>query len=153
LLLISSPAHAQYFGSNKIQYKKIDFKLLETPHFSIYNYFKDDSVTYNLADITELWYKHHSSILKTELSEKNPVILYANHADFSQTTLSRENIGVGTGGITEGLKNRIFMPVFESKQQTKHVIGHELVHAFQYDILKNTDSITIAHIQNIPLWM
>jgi hypothetical protein len=61
--------------------------------------------------------------------------LYANHPDFQQTTAIDEEIGVGTGGVTEGLKNRIVMPVMETNQMTRHVIGHEMVHAFQYHML------------------
>ena len=33
-----SPAQAQYFGQNKVQYDKFDFKVLKTAHFDIYYY-------------------------------------------------------------------------------------------------------------------
>ncbi|MGE9515780.1 MAG: tolB protein precursor [Solitalea-like symbiont of Tyrophagus putrescentiae] len=152
-LIFNKQSVAQYFGNNKIQYKKLQFEIFETPHFNIYNYFKNKEFINNIANISELYYKHHSTILERNLTNKNPIIIYANHSDFSQTTLSPENIDIGTGGVTEGFKNRIFMPVFESRQQNKHVIGHELVHGFQYDILKNTDDISLENIRNIPLWM
>ena len=41
-------------------------------------------------------------------------------------------IGEGTGGVTEGLRRRIVMPVFGTLEETDHVLGHELVHAFQH---------------------
>ena len=37
--------------------------------------------------------------------------------------------------MTEGLQRRIVLPIAASLKETDHVLGHELVHAFQYDIL------------------
>src|SRR5438067_310101 len=33
-----APASAQYFGRNKVQYKKLDFQILKTEYFDIYYY-------------------------------------------------------------------------------------------------------------------
>ncbi|WP_295652167.1 DPP IV N-terminal domain-containing protein, partial [uncultured Mucilaginibacter sp.] len=60
---------------------------------------------------------------------------------------------VGTGGVTEGLKNRIVMPFMETNQTTRHVIGHEMVHAFQYHSLLDGDQTQFSEIGNLPLWM
>ncbi len=46
-------------------------------------------------------------------------------------------IGEGTGGVTEGLKRRVVLPLAGTLAETDHVLGHELVHAFQYDISAN----------------
>ena len=35
---IASPASAQYFGRNKVQYEKFDFRILRTQHFDVYFY-------------------------------------------------------------------------------------------------------------------
>ena len=37
-LALYSSVSAQYFGQNKVQYKKLDFKVLKTEHFDIYFY-------------------------------------------------------------------------------------------------------------------
>jgi hypothetical protein len=42
--------------------------------------------------------------------------------------------------------------VMESRSQTAHVLGHELVHAFQYNMLRSGDSVSIYN-DNVPLWM
>jgi hypothetical protein len=34
----AGPASAQYFGRNKVQYRKFDFEILRTQHFDIYFY-------------------------------------------------------------------------------------------------------------------
>ncbi len=152
-LLLSFNASAQYFGQNKVRYKNLKFQVYKTPHFEIYYYLKNDSMLKRFAQESELWYTLHQQIFRDTFKRVNPIILYADHPDFQQTTALDGEIDVGTGGVTEGLKNRIVMPVMESNQMTRHVIGHELVHAFQYHALQTGDSTNFENIGNIPLWM
>ncbi len=152
-LLFSQRANAQYFGQNKVRYKKLDFKVYKTPHFEIYYYLKNDSMIKRFAQESELWYTLHQQVFRDTFKKPNPIILYANHPDFQQTTAIDGEIDVGTGGVTEGLKNRVVMPVMETNQTTRHVIGHELVHAFQYHALLGRDSSNYENINNLPLWM
>jgi Tol biopolymer transport system component len=152
-VLLSQQANAQYFGQNKVRYKKLDFKVYKTPHFEIYYYMKNDSLLKRFAQESELWYTLHQQVFRDTFRKANPIILYANHPDFQQTTAIDGEIDVGTGGITEGLKNRVVMPIMETNQTTRHVIGHELVHAFQYHLLLGNDTTNLDNINNIPLWM
>jgi Tol biopolymer transport system component len=153
LLICSGSAAAQYFGRNKPKYKTYDFNVLQSPNFEIYHYLKDDTSARNLAYLHEKWYQKHQTVLKDTFNFRNPVIFYNHHADFQQTTAIDGSIGIGTGGVTEGLKNRMIMPFLETNRQTDHVIGHELVHAFQYHMLRTGDSTKLNSIQNLPLWM
>ena len=152
-LLFSFNANAQYFGQNKVRYKNLKFKVYRTPHFEIYYYIKNDSLIKRFAQESELWYTIHQQVFRDTFKKPNPIILYADHPDFQQTTAIDGDIGVGTGGVTEGLKNRVVMPVMETNQTTRHVIGHELVHAFQYHMLLGRDSAIYGNIGNMPLWM
>ncbi|WP_317193089.1 DPP IV N-terminal domain-containing protein [Pedobacter segetis] len=45
------------------------------------------------------------------------------------------------------------MPLQEINAQTRHVLGHELVHAFQYHSLIEGDSTQLENLGNLPLWM
>ncbi len=144
---------AQYFGQNKPQYKQFKFELYKTPHFEIYHYFKSDSLVRALANQCEKWYNYHQQILLDTFVIRNPLLIYSNHADFQQTTAISGNISVGTGGVTEGIKRRVVMPVNFSGHQTDHVLGHEMVHAFQYHIIQEKADLGLSAIQNIPLWM
>ncbi len=143
----------QYFGRNKVNYEQFDFKIYETPHFEIYHYLENKKVLEDFAQLCERWYVRHQAIFLDTLEEKNPIILYNNHADFQQTTVIQSLIGVGTGGVTEGFRNRVVMPIMKSNAETNHVLGHELVHVFQYLSFKNADSIRFQSIGQIPLWM
>jgi WD40 repeat protein len=153
LVAFSFTAKAQYFGQNKVRYKNLKFKIYKTPHFEIYYYIKNDSMIKRFAQESELWYTLHQQVFRDTFKKPNPIILYANHPDFQQTTAIDGSIDVGTGGVTEGLKNRVVMPVMENNEMTRHVIGHELVHAFQYHLLLEKDEANYDNINSLPLWM
>ncbi len=153
LTLVSAMSFAQYFGQNKPSYKQFDFELFKSPHFEIYHYATSDSLLKSLAVKGERWYKYHQQILLDTFDVRNPLVIYSSHADFQQTNAIHGYIGIGTGGVTEGFKKRIVMPLSFSEQQTNHVLGHEMVHAFQYDLLQKKASMGISAVQNIPLFM
>jgi len=153
LAISTLSVQAQYFGQNKVRYKKLDFKVLQTPHFEIYYYIKNENLLKKFSQDAETWYKMHQEVFRDTFFKKNPIILYNNHPDFQQTTALQGEIGIGTGGVTEALKNRVIMPVMELNSQTRHVLGHELVHAFQYHILLEKDSISLENVGQTPLWM
>ncbi len=153
LLFQLSNSFAQYFGQNKPQYKQFNFELYNTPHFELYHYFYSDTLIQNLSQQSEVWYQYHQQVFRDSFNIRNPIIFYSNHADFQQTTAISSHISVGTGGVTEGIKRRIVMPVNFSAQETNHVLGHEMVHAFQYHLLQYETNLGISAVQNIPLWM
>jgi hypothetical protein len=154
IILLGGSVSAQQFGRNKPHYNTFDFKLTRSPHFSLYHYLEKDKIAETFLGTSERWYDYERIIFRDTFPERNPLILYSNHADFQQTTAIMGTIGVGTGGVTEALRNRVVMPLMEINSQTNHVLGHELVHAFQYRMFKNSkDSLSLTDIQAIPLWM
>ncbi|HEY8510683.1 MAG TPA: tolB protein precursor [Cyclobacteriaceae bacterium] len=155
LALFPNPeANAQHFGRNKPSYEKFDFKVRHNPNFKLYHYLKNDSLLEAFSAAAEEWYHAHQQVFLDTFALPSPFILYANHADFWQTSALLGTVSIGTGGVTEGLRNRVIMPMMELNSQTHHVLGHELVHVFQYRMMKNPeDSLTLNNIQNLPLWM
>lgn len=152
-LLAITDAEAQYFGRNKPGYSTFRFEVLQTPNFEIYHYLKDDSIVKTIAQWSEEWYGIHQGFFRDTFKVRNPLIFYNTHADFQQTNTISSLIGPGTGGVTESLKNRVVMPVAPSLAQTDHTLGHELVHAFQYNMFLRRDTASKASLANIPLWM
>jgi Tol biopolymer transport system component len=153
ILVANTPVFSQYFGQNKPRYTNFDFKVVNSPHFEVYHYLQDRDELTRVMQWAEQWYKLHENVLKDTFTHKNPLVLYNNHADFQQTSAISGNIGVATGGVTEGLKNRVVMPLAMSNQQTFHVLGHELVHAFQFHMLLSGDSTGLQSLANLPLWI
>ncbi|MBA2245463.1 MAG: PD40 domain-containing protein [Gemmatimonadetes bacterium] len=127
------PLAAQYFGRNQVQYRTFDFRILQTEHFDVYYYPEAEEAARDAGRLAERWYARFSRILDHEFTERQPLILFANHPEFQQNNVVGD-LGEGVQGVTEVFKQRIVMPFMHSYQDTDHLIGHELVHAFQYDI-------------------
>ena len=153
LTVISLSLQAQFFGKNKPRYRSFDFKVLETDHYDIYYYTRNKAVINRLGQWSEMWYDHHANVFQDTITFKNPILFYNNHADFQQNNAISGAISPGTGGVTEAFKNRVVMPLTFTHQQTNHVLGHELVHAFQFNNVVRGDSTSLRNLANLPLWM
>jgi len=151
LLLLPAPASAQYFGRNKVQYDQFQFDILPTNYFDLYFYEETETAARDAARMADRWYERHSTIFAHELTARRPLIFYANDADFQQTNVIGGSIGQGVGGVTEGLKQRVVMPFTGLYEETDHVLGHELVHSYQYDLALSTPSG--IRLQVLPLWL
>lgn len=145
--------HAQYFGRNKPSYQRFDFKVYQSPNFEIYHYFEDEAMVHEVAETFEKWYLRHQKVFRDTFEVQNPIIIYANHPDFQQTSAVGGNISIGTQGVTEALRNRVVLPILETNAQTDHVIGHELVHVFHFRALFIDDSLSLNSLRNLPLWL
>jgi Tol biopolymer transport system component len=145
-----SAAAAQYFGQNKVRHKDMAFKVLATQHFDVHYYDEKREAAEQAGRMAERWYARLSAILGHQLSSRQPLVLYASHPDFRSTTVVPGSIGETTGGLTDGLRRRIVMPLASSLSETDHVLGHELVHAFQFDMTRGGSSGPQA--LRLPLW-
>jgi Tol biopolymer transport system component len=147
------PASAQYFGQNKVQYKRLDFQVLKTEHFDIYFYPGEREGIDIAARLAERWEARLERIFKHTLRGRQPLVMYASHTDFEQTNMIPGEVGEGTGGVTEPLRRRIVLPFGGPLADTDHVIGHELVHAFQFDLTTNPNSPPGQNgAERLPLW-
>jgi Tol biopolymer transport system component len=146
------PASAQYFGRNKVQYEDFDFQVLKTPHFQIYYYPEASDAVEDAARMSERWYERFARTFQHEFEQPKPIVLYADHPDFQQTNTLSGFISEGTGGVTESLKNRVILPLTGSYWDSDHVLGHELVHAFQYNIAQSRSGGGLQGLSRLPLW-
>src|SRR5919199_1041784 len=152
-LVTSAPVSAQYFGRNKVQYKKLDFQILKTEHFDIYFYPEEREGIDIAARMAERWNTRLERIFGHELRGRQPLVLYASHPDFEQTNIIPGELSEGTGGVTEPLRRRIVLPLGGPIADTDHVIGHELVHAFQFDITTAPGTPAGRNgAERLPLW-
>ncbi len=148
-------AAAQYFGGNKVQYETFNFKILQTEHFDVYYYPETRQAALLAGRMAERWYARLSRLFGHELGSRQPLIMYANHPHFEQTNAISGNQSEATGGVTEVFKRRIVLPFASGLWDTDHVIGHELVHAFQYDITGQGRSVSQGGFPGalrLPLW-
>jgi Tol biopolymer transport system component len=153
---LSCPAIAQaqggYFGGNKVQYHDFKFQVLATDHFDIYFYPEEAEAARLASRMAERWYGRLSVVLNHQLRGRQPLILYASGPHFRQTNAIEGELGEGTGGVTEAAKRRIVLPFAGPLEATDHVLGHELVHAFQYDITNTNGNSGANSALSLPLW-
>jgi len=147
LLCLASSARAQYFGRNKVQYDRDRVLVLSTAHFEIY-YAQEDAAAAAIAGrMAERWHARLSAVLDHALTGRQPIVLYGSHRRFEQTNIYGGLIEESTGGFTDARKRRIVLPFAASLADTDHVLGHEIVHAFQFDIADRSRSPL-----GVPLW-
>src|SRR5919112_2073621 len=158
LLLVGTPGilPAQYFGRNKVQYTRFDFKVIQTEHFDVYYYENERVAAMDAARMAERSYAKLSKVLNHEFRERKPIILYASHSDFQQTNaLGGVAPEEGTGGVTDFARNRAVMPFTGSYADFEHVLMHEMAHQFQYDIWSHGQAgagLGLLSSLNPPLW-
>src|SRR5712691_4695334 len=156
ITLCATPARggAQYFGQNKVQYRSFNFQTIQTEHFDIYYYPDERPGALDAARMAERAYARLSRILHHQFQSRKPIILYASQSDFQQTNVVDAS-GEGLGGVTEFFKHRAVLPFTGSYAEFEHVLQHEMVHQFQYDVYSRgrpgAGVQTLVSV-NPPLW-
>ncbi|MBM22663.1 MAG: hypothetical protein CMD78_00140 [Gammaproteobacteria bacterium] len=144
------------FGQNIVQYDDFKWNFIQSEHFDIY-YSKDGRSHADFtAEEAESAYMRISDLFNWRLKQRVSIIVYNSHNDFQQTNVVDSYMYEGIAGVTELYKNRVVIPFDASNKEFKHVIHHELVHAFVNDCiyggnLKNMISSAIK--VRIPMWM
>jgi Tol biopolymer transport system component len=148
-MLVIAPvdAGAQYFGRNKVEYADFDFRILATEHFDVYYYEREAPAARLAAQLAERWYSRFSQVLRHQLRKRQPLVLYGSQAEFAQTNVVSGLLPDSVGGVTESSHRRIVMPFAPTLAETNHVLGHEIVHAFQFDLAQRHGGGT-----GQPLW-
>jgi Tol biopolymer transport system component len=143
-----------YFGQNQVQYDRFKWSVTETEHFLVHFYPEERVAAMDAARMAERAYARLSRLLNHQFREKKPLILYSSRGDFGQNNVTGD-LGEGTGGVTEALRHRILLPFTGDYKSFEHVLAHELVHAFQYDIYARGRAgaglQTLAQVDP-PLW-
>ena len=146
---------SQQFGQNKVQYKEFHWKYLKTKHFDIYFYQGGEKLAQFTAHTSEHALKNLSENLDYNITQRIPIIVYNSHNDFQQNNVIDEFLPEGVGGVTELYKNRVNIPFEGNYEAFRHVIHHELLHAFMNEMYYG-GSIQNIISQNIsvqfPLW-
>jgi len=148
-------ALAQSFGENKVQYTTHRWRSITSDHFEVYYYEGLDSLAMRVMDLAEKTNVVYTQRFGHPLGRRVPIILYGSHNDFAQTNVTPELIDAGTGGFTEVLRNRVVIPFTGSYEDLRHVLTHELTHAFMFDMLYQGSAASLIARQgfySVPLW-
>ncbi len=147
-------ANAQ-FGQNKVQYKKFDWQFIQSKHFDIYFHqggrYLAEFAAHEIEKALEMMYDN----IDYEIANRIPLIIFNSHNEFQQNNVIDEFLPEGVGGVTELFKNRIVLPFEGDYEKFRHVIHHELLHAYMNDMyyggsIQNIISRNIS--LTFPLW-
>lgn len=155
ILVSSQSLHAQYFGQNKVQYKVFDWKYLQSQHFDVYFYQEGEDIAQFTAFAAESALVSLTKNIGYDIKNRIPILVFNSHNEFQQNNAIDEYLPEGVGGVTELFKNRIVVPFEGDYEKFRHVIHHELLHAYMNDLyyggsLQNIISQNIS--LQIPLW-
>lgn len=132
--LVAAPLAAQgYFGQNQVQYDHLKWRVLETEHFQIHYYPEIAEISPDIAKLAERSYARLSVLMGHQFREKKPVLVYGSSGDFAQSNVFGD-LGEGTGGVTDPLRQRMAQFMTGDYASFEHVLQHEMVHVFQFDI-------------------
>ena len=154
LTLFTCSSFAQ-FGQNKVQYKNFDWKFLQTKHFDIYFSQEGEYIAQFTAVAAESSLVKLESNIGYKIQNRIPILVFNSHNDFQQNNALDEYMPEGVGGVTELFKNRVLVPFEGDYDKFRHVIHHELLHAYMNDMYYG-GSIQNIISQNIklqfPIW-
>ena len=144
----------QYFGMNQVQYKHFDWQVIETEHWQVHYYPEERTGAMAAARMAERSYARLSKVLDHQFREKKPIVIFASRSEFGQNNITGD-LGEGTGGVTDFLRHRMIFPMTGDLESFEHVLTHEMVHEFQYDVIargKAGANVQTLNQLDPPLW-
>src|SRR5512139_3458153 len=128
------PAQFGYFGQNKIQYRRFEWRVLRGEHVDLYYYPEEEELGRVALAYAEESYDSLERRFNHAVVRRIPLIVYASHTDFEQTNILPFVPPEGLLGVTEFLKRRVALPFRGNYAEFRHTIRHELVHVFQLSL-------------------
>jgi WD40 repeat protein len=134
-------ASAQFFafGQNKIQYRKLDWRIIRGPHVDLYYYPAEAELAPAALAYAEASYDTLAVQFGHDVATRIPLIVYASHTDFEQTNILPFTPPEGLLGATDFLKRRVALPFRGNFAEFRHTLRHEMVHVFQLDLQSEGD--------------
>ena len=154
-LCTALPLGAQgYFGQNQVQFQKFSWRVLKTEHFDIHYYPEEAQMARVAGSLAERSYARLSRLMNYQFKERKPIIVYASRGAFGQNNVFGD-LGEGTGGVTDALRQRNMFFFTGDLGESEHVLTHEMVHQFQYDIFSRGragQGLETLQQRQPPLW-
>ncbi len=150
----AAPLEAQGFGQNQVQYDRLRWRVIETEHFLVHYYPEIADVAPDAARMAERSYARLSRLMAHQFREKKPILIFGSSGDFAQSNVFGD-LGEGTGGVTDPLRQRMAQFFSGDWASFEHVLQHEMVHVFQFDIFSRGragSGLQNLAMVNPPLW-
>ncbi len=143
---------ATSYGRNKVQVGEQEWWEIQARHFTIYFPEGGEVPAETLLVQTERELLKLSEEFNYMPEEPIPIVLYISPGDFRQTDINPYEISQAVGGFTEFYKGRVVVPFTGYWSEFRHVVAHEINHAFIFDMLYKRSLLNII-TGGTPLWM
>ncbi|OQA91630.1 MAG: translocation protein TolB [Elusimicrobia bacterium ADurb.Bin231] len=142
-------------SQGKVIIRQKKWEYTETEHFKIYHCQVSREIASVLSSLLEDIFTTTTKFYEYAPVKKIPFFIYADHNDFEQTNIV--DVGEGTGGVSEALKNRFLVYNNGSVCWLKNVISHEFAHVIYFKVIYEESPILKALRLTrgifIPLWV
>lgn len=152
LPILFSICFATSYGRSKVQIGEQEWWEIQGRHFTIYFPQGGEIPAETLLVQTERELLKLSEEFNYMPEEPIPIILYISPGDFRQTDINPYEISQAVGGFTEFYKGRIVVPFTGYWSEFRHVVAHELNHAFIFDMIYKRSLLNII-TGSTSLWV
>ena len=156
IILMAAALVFPQFGRNKVQYKNYDWYYLTTPDFVIYYPGGYEHLVEFARRELEKGLDQLSKDFSYTPQDRISIVIYPTRFDFQETNITPTILPEGVGGFTETLKNRVVVPFNGNWEDFRHVLVHELTHAFTFEFLYGSAPagvLSLNRVFRIPLWL
>lgn len=149
-----TPATAQrLFGQNKVIYEGREWLVLTDGMLQVYFFPAEEELAIFTLGVAREAYADFAEWFDYEFTRPIPLILYPTHHDLKQTHVIPSFVSEGTAGFTEFIKGRIALRGTGNRAALRHLIRHEMVHAFMISELAETMTDQgVYDYEAPPLW-
>ena len=151
LLLLSAASSATTYGRSKVQTVLPDWWELRSQNATVYYSRGSEEAAESLMAIATGELADLGRYFGYMPDHPVPIVLYSSPSTFRQTNISTAEIGEGVGGFTEFFKGRVVVPYTGYWSEFRHVVEHEINHAFVLDMLYSMSIEDIVR-SRAPLW-
>ncbi len=140
------PQYAYYYGKNKVITQKYQWQHVQTAHFDLYYYHRQETLIKKLAIASEKAYQNISDYLNVKVKKRIPLIFYSTHIDFEMNNIAGY-LPPQVQAFAESNSNRVVVQGDDTFDELVRTITHELGHIFEYTLIGNR-----ARFFSPPLW-
>lgn len=160
LLLVSTASMAQVntvtFGKNRIQYKKMQWKFFQSPHFNTYTSQGGTELGKFVAQVAEEELPGIEKFEEYSLQRRTNIVVYNSYDEYKQS-----NIGLGidwqnAGGLTKLVNNKIVVYFDGNHTTLKRQIREGIARLLLDNILFGEDIgefASNAALLDLPIWL
>jgi len=154
ILLAALPASGQYlYGKNKVVYSPREWMVSRSDRIELFFYPEEEALAGKALAFADASARELEQVFALELERPVPLVLYGTQHGFRETNVIPNLIPESVGGFTDLIRGRVVVPSTGSLHQLRHVIRHELVHAFMLEKLNRVMTERRQfNYRHPPLW-